>query len=221
MQNSKKLILLHSDKHEWLLQLDRLLGQIESQQNSCGDSLLECSKSFLEAIAKNVIIKLNPNERVKEINLLDLGRLFKKAKECLIRFPEIEKVMPMSDIENFFSALNQWIRFLGEMRNNIGEISHGKILPKTHSLDIEFSRIINQITDGFAYLLISLLIQIDISYTELYKYEEYSEFNEYLDDQFDLPNNLSYSKALYEQDYDAYSEYLDNYLDEANGLEPT
>jgi len=58
-----------------------------------------------------------------------------------------------------------------------------------------------------------LLLQIDISYTQAYIYENFQDFNDYLDEQYELPNGLIYSKALFEQDYDAYAEELDNYLD--------
>jgi len=218
MKKSRELISRHAFEHKWLQELKKLLDQIDQQTNQCGDTLIECSKSFIEAIAKNIILKLRPHENPKDINLLDLGRLFKKAKECIYEHSAIENVMPKSDIENYFSALNQWIRFLGEMRNNVGEISHGKILPKSYSISIELAQIIAQTTDRLSYILLLLLIQIDVAYTQSYIYEDYPEFNDYLDDQYELPNSLSYSRALFEQDYDAYSEELDNYLD-AQGIE--
>jgi len=218
MKKSRELIAIHSSKHKWLQDLERLLSQIDQQTNQCGDTLIECSKSFIEAIAKNIILKLRPYENAKDINLLDLGRLFKKAKECIYEHSAIENVMPKSDIENYFSALNQWIRFLGEMRNNVGEISHGKILPKSYSVGVELAQIIAQTTDRLSYILLLLLLKIDLSYTQSYRYAEYPEFNNFLDEQFELPSGLSYSKALFEQDYDAYSEELDNYLD-AQGIE--
>lgn len=213
MEKTRYLIHLHSKDHQWLENLDRLLIQIDQQSTHCGDTLIECSKSFIEAIAKNIILKLRPDEKPKEINLLDLGRLFKKTKEAIFEHSAIENVMPKADIENFFSALNQWIRFLGEMRNNIGEISHGKILPKSYSINLELAQIISQTTDRLSYVLILLLLQIDTSYTQAYAYEDYENFNNYLDEQYELPNNLVYSKALFDQDYDAYSEELDNFLD--------
>lgn len=218
MEKSRYLIEQHAKEHKWLTELKRILNHIDQQSNQCGDSLIECSKSFIEAIAKNIILKLRPHELPKEINLLDLGKLFKKAKEAISEHSAIESVMPMGDIENYFSALNQWIRFLGEMRNNIGEISHGKILPKSYSIDIELAKVISEITDRLAYILLLMLLEIDLSYTQLYKYEDYLEFNDYLDEQYELPNGLIYSKALFQQDYDAYSEGLDNYLD-AQGIE--
>lgn len=218
MKKSRELISRHASEHKWLQELKRLLDQIDQQTNQFGDTLIECSKSFIEAIAKNIILKLRPHENPKDINLLDLGRLFKKAKECIYEHSAIENVMPKSDIENYFSSLNQWIRFLGEMRNNVGEISHGKILPKSYSISIELAQIIAQTTDRLSYILLLLLLQIDLAYTKSYGYDDYPEFNDYLDDQYELPNSLSYSRALFEQDYDAYSEELDNYLD-AQGIE--
>jgi hypothetical protein len=218
MEKSRYLIELHANEHEWLKELERLLNHIDQQSSQCGDTLIECSKSFIEAIAKNTVLKLRPYESQKDINLWDLGSLFKKAKIAICEYSSIENVMPINEIDKYFSALNQWIRFLGEMRNNIGEVSHGKILPKPFSIDLELAKIISEITDRLSYILLLMLLEIDLSSTLPYKYEDYPRFNLLLDEEYELPNRLSYSKALFEQDYDAYSEALDNFLD-AEGIE--
>ena len=218
MKKSRELIALHSSKHKWLQELERLLTHIDQQSDQCGDTLIECSKSFIEAIAKNAIIKLNPNEKIKDINEAKLGDLFKKTRKAICEHSSIEKLMPISEVELFFSALNQWMLFIGKIRNDIGEVSHGKILPKSYSIDLNMAQIFSEIIDRFAYIILSMLLEIDLSYLQNYRYENFPDFNEYLDDQYELPNGLSYSRALFEQDYDAYSEELDNYLD-AQGIE--
>ncbi|EPF70370.1 hypothetical protein [Acinetobacter rudis] len=220
MEKSRYFIKQYAKDHKWLSELERILNHIDQQSNQCGDTLIECTKSFLEAVFKNIIIKLKPEMDEKTINCCDLGRLSKLAKGVMCEHSFIENVMPMSDIVQYFSTLNQWIRFLGEMRNNIGEISHGKILPKPYSIDIGLAKIISEITDRFAYILLLMLLEIDLSYTLPYKYEDYPGFNDYLDGQYELPNHLIYSRALFEQDYDAYSEGLDNFLD-AQAIEIT
>ena len=219
MKKSRELISQHISEHQWLKDLESLLTQIDHQSNQCGDTLIECSKSFIEAIAKNAIIKLKPNEKIKDINEATLGELFKKTRKAICEHSSIEKFMPLSEVELFFSALNQWMLFIGKIRNDIGEISHGKILPKSYSLDLEIAQIFSEIIDRFAYVVLSMLLEIDLSYTQNYRYEDFNEFNSHLDEQHDLPNSLSYSRALFEQDYDAYSEELDNYLD-SQGIEP-
>jgi hypothetical protein len=219
MKKSRELIFRYSSEHLWLQDLERLLIHIDQQANQCGDTLIECSKSFIEAIAKNAIIKLKPNEKIKDINEATLGELFKKTRKAICEHSSIEKFMPLSEVELFFSALNQWMLFIGKIRNDIGEISHGKILPKSYSLDLEIAQIFSEIIDRFAYVVLSMLLEIDLSYTQNYRYEDFNEFNSHLDEQYDLPNSLSYSRALFEQDYDAYSEELDNYLD-SQGIEP-
>lgn len=219
MKKSRELIFRYSSEHLWLQDLERLLIHIDQQANQCGDTLIECSKSFIEAIAKNAIIKLKPNEKIKDINEATLGELFKKTRKAICEHSSIEKFMPLSEVELFFSALNQWMLFIGKIRNDIGEISHGKILPKSYSLDLEIAQIFSEIIDRFAYVVLSMLLEIDLSYTQNYRYEDFNEFNSHLDEQHDLPNSLSYSRALFEQDYDAYSEELDNYLD-SQGIEP-
>lgn len=213
MKRTKELIAKHQTKHQWLKELERLLNQIDLQSNQCGDTLIECSKSFIEAIAKNTIIKLKPNESHKKINISNLGDLFKQTRLALCEHSSILRVMPIKDVELFFTALNQWMLFIGQIRNNVGEISHGKILPKSYSIDLEIAQIFSEIIDRFAYIVLSMLLEVDLSYTQNYRYEDFTEFNDYLDDQYELPNGLIYSKALFEQDYDAYAEELDNYLD--------
>jgi hypothetical protein len=218
MKKSRELIAQYSSEHQWLQELERLLTHIDQQSDQCGDTLIECSKSFIEAIAKNAIIKLNPNEKIKDINEAKLGDLFKKTRKAICEHSSIEKLMPISEVELFFSALNQWMLFIGKIRNDIGEVSHGKILPKSYSIDLNMAQIFSEIIDRFAYIILLMLLEIDLSYLQNYRYENFPDFNEYLDDQYELPNGLSYSRALFEQDYDAYSEELDNYLD-AQGIE--
>ena len=218
MKKSRELIAQYSSEHQWLQELERLLTHIDQQSDQCGDTLIECSKSFIEAIAKNAIIKLNPNEKIKDINEAKLGDLFKKTRKAICEHSSIEKLMPISEVELFFSALNQWMLFIGKIRNDIGEVSHGKILPKSYSIDLNMAQIFSEIIDRFAYIILSMLLEIDLSYLQNYRYENFPDFNEYLDDQYELPNGLSYSRALFEQDYDAYSEELDNYID-AQGIE--
>ena len=218
MKKSRELIAQYSSEHQWLQELERLLTHIDQQSDQCGDTLIECSKSFIEAIAKNAIIKLNPNEKIKDINEAKLGDLFKKTRNAICAHSSIAQLMPISAVEFFFSALNQWMLFIGKIRNDIGEVSHGKILPKSYSIDLNMAQIFSEIIDRFAYIILSMLLEIDLSYLQNYRYENFPDFNEYLDDQYELPNGLSYSRALFEQDYDAYSEELDNYLD-AQGIE--
>lgn len=218
MKKSRELIAQYSSEHQWLQELERLLTHIDQQSDQCGDTLIECSKSFIEAIAKNAIIKLNPNEKIKDINEAKLGDLFKKTRKAICEHSSIEKLMPISEVELFFSALNQWMLFIGKIRNDIGEVSHGKILPKSYSIDLNMAQIFSEIIDRFAYIILLMLLEIDLSYLQNYRYENFPDFNEYLDDQYELPNGLSYSRALFEQDYDAYSEELDNYLD-TQGIE--
>ncbi|MDO7530890.1 abortive infection protein, partial [Acinetobacter baumannii] len=97
MKKSRELIAQYSSEHQWLQELERLLTHIDQQSDQCGDTLIECSKSFIEAIAKNAIIKLNPNEKIKDINEAKLGDLFKKTRKAICEHSSIEKLMPISE----------------------------------------------------------------------------------------------------------------------------
>jgi hypothetical protein len=100
---------------------------------------------------------------------------------------------------------------IGNIRNDRGDISHGRLSPKPEQSDTHFSNFVMALTDSFAsYLLISFS---KVSITKELEYEDNIDFNEWLDNENPL-GNLSYSKALFTQDQVAYEEELENYLDD-------
>ncbi|HAV5328167.1 abortive infection protein [Acinetobacter johnsonii] len=217
MELSKKIIYENADSFNWLKELESLIRQFEIQKEVCDVTTIECCKSLLESVFKNLIVSLDQAASEKEINKSDLGELCSWVKKCLIEHEVIVELIPKEEFNLVFSSINQWIRFLGQVRNKLGEVSHGKIFPKPYSLDTTTAYFIAHNTDGFIFFLINLMIKIG-RHTEKYKYEKFADFNDYLDELNPLEGKLLYSRALYDQDYDAYSEELDNYFD-VQGIE--
>ena len=122
--------------------------------------------------------------------------------------------MEQKDLEfesDFSKRLLEVLDILGNIRNDRGDISHGRLAPKPETSDSHFSNFVMALTDSFAsYLLISFS---RISLPKELKYEDNAEFNEWLDNENPL-GNLSYSKALFDQDQVAYEEELENYLND-------
>lgn len=215
MDLSKKLIYENYDRHNWLAELLRLTEQLELQKEICTTTSTECCKSILESITKNIVKMLDQAKTEKQINDADLGTLISWSKKVLLEHDVVKELLPKEELELVFSSINQWLRFLGQVRNKLGEVSHGKIFPRPYSLDNKVSKFIIHNTDGFAHFLIDLVIRIDQN-LQKYIYESFEDFNDYLDELNPLEGKILYSKALYDQDYDAYSEELDNYLDSQN-----
>ncbi len=218
MDLTKQKVLVSQNNHAWLANLNTLLNEIDKQYNENNDILLECCKSILESISKNIVRKLDQVIDDKDIHKTDFTQLVGKAKKCLLEHSSVLTAIEKNEFSLLLNIIGNWAHFLSEVRNKIGEVSHGKLLPKPYQMDAYTALVIQHITDGFSALLIHLFLKIDVNYMEVYKYEKYEEFNDYLDELNPLPNNISYSQALYEQDYDAYAEELDNYLDQ-QGIE--
>lgn len=200
MQVTKDSINHHGTQNAWLLELNTLIGEIENNVHIEPDISIEACKSLLEAIAKNVLKRLDPTHCEKKANDTDVPVLLKKAKDRLLeRSQESES--------DFISRLIPVVQVICEIRNKRGEISHGNHLPKIERSTTQFAKSVIAFTDCFASYLLHLFFTIDLSYSENIKYEDNIQFNEYLDE-INLIEGLSYSKALFDQDFVAYEENL-------------
>jgi hypothetical protein len=110
------------------------------------------------------------------------------------------------------------IQRAGELRNERGDISHGKAVPKKYISDAETAKMVMRVTDSILTYILSAYFSIDLSYTEKIAYEDNPEFNDFLDESYCL-EGVVYSQALYDQDYDAYEEQLRDYLDNLENME--
>ena len=107
---------------------------------------------------------------------------------------------------------------LSELRNERGDISHGKAVPKKFVSNVETAKMVMRVTDSILTYILSAYFSIDLSYTEKIAYEDNPEFNDILDESYCL-EGIVYSQALYDQDYDSYEEQLRDYLDNLNEME--
>ena len=96
------------------------------------------------------------------------------------------------------------------MRNNHGDISHGKASLKEQVNDCDLSGMVIGITDSISTYMLRKLNQIVVD--DEVGYEVNQTFNEALDEQHLLDGNVKYSKALFEQDPISYKEPLDDFI---------
>lgn len=203
MQLTRAIIEKHIDTNEWLGEFETLLAEIEANIEFEPDISIESCKSLLESIAKNILIRLDVSHSVRETNKKDVQVLLKDAKERLLQLTsESEDV--------FLTRYVSVVHGIAELRNERGDVSHGRHLPKKSRSSVPLAKSIKAFTDGFASYLLYLLFSIDLSYQEPIRYEDYPDFNNSLDETYPL-EVISYSKALYHQDFVAYQEALENY----------
>ena len=101
---------------------------------------------------------------------------------------------------------------MAELRNERGDISHGKSAPKEVTSTKESAKMIMHVTDGITSYILGSFFKIDLTYKEEIQYDDYPVLNEMLDEENPL-DGISYSRALFDQDNVAYMEQFSNILD--------
>ncbi len=190
-------------RYEHLIYYQDIIDIIEQNVASQPDICIESCKSLIEGVSKTILKTLDPtisDAAMKE----DVMPLYKKAAKKLAEFDDkIE-----SDFVNRSGSL---IENFGMIRNRRGDISHGRAVPKLDFSTPQFSTLVMNVTEAITFYLLEHFFRIEIS--KDIKYEDYDEFNQWLDNSNPL-GTLSYSKALFEQDVISYEQQLLNYQPE-------
>lgn len=150
---------------------------------------------------------------------------FKEAIKILSEHGDILEV-------DFVRACQTLINKISNFRNDRGDISHGKEVPKTLRSDVNLSRLIIEMTESLLRYTLASFFVIDLEKkakefeekqirekTGSIKYKDNSDFNDFLDEEYPLDGKLIYSFALYELYYEDYMIQLQTFLDEREPLE--
>ena len=101
---------------------------------------------------------------------------------------------------------------ISAIRNERGDISHGRNYPKNQESSIYLAKSINSITDGICSFMIEEIgNQYAVRLRERNKlnYEDLQEFNDWLNEEhYVLSVKVDYSKLLFEHAYDKYEEFF-------------
>ncbi|MDE0411567.1 MAG: abortive infection family protein [Gammaproteobacteria bacterium] len=183
-----------------------LLDVIERYVDEKPDITIETCKSVIEGVSKLVIASL----KQEPLHVLDEHRdfraLFKQALSTL------------EDKDRSFDAdltkrLGSIVHYLAELRNQHGDISHGRASFKEQVNDADLSEMVIGMTDS---LCTYMLRKLDVLTEDELRYDKNEAFNNYLDDLYPLDRKVMYSKALFEQEPETYAMYLGDYTLENN-----
>ena len=184
---------------------DSLLDVVEAYIEEKPDITIETCKSIIEGISK-LVIHLLKQEPLHTLNSLDFQELFKKALSEL-----------MQDSKSFerdlTNRLGSTVHRLGELRNDHGDISHGRASVKEQINDADLSEMVIGVTDSICTYMLRKLDQLT---DDELQYDENEEFNNYLDDLYPLDGKVRYSKALFEQEPQTYAMQFGDYTLEIN-----
>ena len=173
------------------------------------DIAIDTCKSIFEEISK-LIVHLLLQEPLSNLNSSTCDELFKKGLNAL------EAKSDASFAPNLVNRLGSSVHYLGELRNQHGDISHGKASLKEQINDVDFSEMVIGITDSICTYMIRKLDRL-MGDDEI-RYDENDEFNKYLDEQYPLTGNVRNSKTLYDQERQSYLIQLSDFkLEQSSG----
>ena len=224
MKNVIELIVGNSAEYPEFRYYIAIIKKAEKNLSNQPDICIEICKSLYEGISKSIVEQLDKNISREELEKWTVSKLVKEAMTLL---KESDNVIE----DNFVTRSVSLVYALAILRNERGDISHGRAVPKHKRSDVHLADLSFQMTEGIISYMLDSFFRIskklkdeklnepivtdshDISDLEQVKYEDNVNFNELLDANMPWDDKLSYSKALYELYYEDYLIRLNDYRD--------
>jgi Abortive infection C-terminus len=184
-----------------------IVSKIVGNQSDNPDIAIESCKSLIEGLSKSILKHTDKSYRDSQRPTDEFSPLFKKAVNAMAaRGANIE--------ESLTKSVGNFVHQLGSVRNERGDISHGKSAPKLIASSPHLAAMVIQATDGLVSFLLHELFALDLSDFTPLAYDDNRDFNNYLDELYQIEGGLSYSRALFDQDQVGYEEQLKDFKTE-------
>lgn len=190
------------------------LDLVEDYIDEKPDISIETCKALIEGISKLCLHLLNQEpitgSIIRDRNGKNTSEAFHETFKRSLR--ELQKGRGFSDdvlCKRFASA----VQYIGELRNDHGDIGHGRASLKEQVNDADFADLVVGITDS---ICTYMLRRLDILAEKVIEYEDHPEFNAFLDEQHQLPGKILYSIALFNQERETYEIELADFLLESD-----
>lgn len=204
MDKTRQIIDKYKDIFPEFQYYHGVIDKIEENIDTMPDVSIESCKTLVEGVSKTILKKFDIQYIEKGRNADTPNGLLKKVLDELSKYSSIDAVVCQTSCSI--------VHRISELRNERGDISHGKLSPKDINSDKYLAEAIKHITDGVIRYVLNIYFTIDFPSLDEVKYEDNQDFNQFLDDGLNL--DISYSKALFDQDIVFYKEQLNNYLSE-------
>lgn len=203
MKQTKEILRQLEERFQNIDYYQILIQKIEDHVDAHPDIAIESCKSLIEGLAKFIWRQIDSGYDTVAVDKQDFQPIFKTA---MVKLAALN-----SDLEyDFIDKANKVIVSIRNIRNERGDISHGKLSPKQFVSDGLFSNLVMNITDNVLAYILHCFANAKI--VKALSYEDHPKFNEMLDSENPF-GYLSYSKALFDQDKVAYAQELQDYLD--------
>ena len=213
MQQAVRMIVERSTEFPQFRYYIRLIKKAERNITSHPDVCVETCKSLLEGVAKTIILALDSQKTRADLDTRK-WRVDKLVKEAAKHMKQLDNIIE----DDFVTRCASFAYALRELRNERGDISHGKAVPKTKASCNNLAEISLKTTDGIlCYMLTEFFRIMDAKKTtpvaveqlpEPLKYKDNESFNDWLDEQHPPQGIVLHSRALFECYHEDYKDQL-------------
>lgn len=176
-------------------------SEIRNHEETYPDIAIECCASLLQGISKTIVYRLEPSTDRK---VFEGSKLEHQVKEAFKAIESASDVIEMA----LPRACSTVARIAGEIRNQRGDISHGKAVPKEIESDASLARLALEMTESLSRYLLAHLIRLD---DKEVRYSDYADLNALLDDRGPKIGLTPYSRLLFDNDFSAYEDAVDRF----------
>jgi hypothetical protein len=212
MQSVKELIKKHAEQNIEFLYYIPIMEKAERNEVDHPDITIECCSALFQGISKSIVHRLDPSCDKEAFEDEKLPQQVKAAMRCLRENDDAFEDMFVRNCETL-------ARNIGTLRSARGDISHGRAVPKELQSDRSLARLVLNFSEALLrYILASFFALQQQPETEI-PYDANPDFNDFLDEQYNLGGKPLYSLALYEQYREDYLIRLTAYRDEQEASE--
>lgn len=208
MRSLIELIERHADENSELRYYIPIIEKAERNEDQHPDICIECCASVFQGVSKTIVSRLEalaPDQKSQFENE-SIQRQVKRALRCLAASDSLVEL-------GFPVAVENLVRVLGELRNERGDISHGRAVPKELQSDRGLARLVLNVTEPVLRYMLASYFALKPERPFVPDYDANPEFNAFLDERTPVEGKVLYSRALYDQFPEDYVIELKDYQD--------
>lgn len=228
MREAVELIVQNAARYPEFRYYISIMKKAERNLSNQPDICIETCKALLEGISKSVIERLDSAAIRRDLDKAEVVPLVKQAVRLLKKADNVIE-------DDFVSRCCSLAFAMATLRNERGDISHGRAVPKLIASNDRLSKLSLSMTTSIICYMLDAFYTLDIgpslekdesrssddqqSHLPTLLYEDQAGFNDWLDETHPLEGRLVYSKALFDLYYEDYVIQLEEFRENVGGAQ--
>lgn len=206
METLRELIERHSAENSEFRYYIPIINKALANEIPHPDIAIECCASLFQGISKTIVNRLDPPGDVEAFNNVSLQIQVRTALKCLAAGDDVIEI-------DFPRRVESLVQIVGALRNQRGDISHGRAVPKELQSDRSLARMVLNVSEAVLRYMLASFFALQPERLIVPDYDDNQDFNAYLDGNNPLRGKPLYSRALYDQYPEDYVIQLKDYHD--------